>query len=84
MLLKQAAKPRRKPKLRIPRSAFPSLAHPAPRYKPNPMSLLPLPRCFRSNCRAVKKDERSPCALCGSLATNSAPLVTYTVFIEEF
>ena len=81
MLLKQSPKPPRK-KLRIPRSAFPSLS--APRYEPNPMSLLPLPRCFRTGCRAVKKDQTSPCVLCGSLATNSAPLVTYTIFVEEF
>lgn len=84
MLLKQSPKPRRKRHLRIPRSGFPSLMNPAPLYVPNPMSLLPLPRCFRTNCRAVKKDAMSPCALCGSLITNSDPLVAYTYFVEEF
>ena len=85
MLLKLPAKPTRRKALRIPRSGFPSLSAPAaPRYEPNPTSLLPLPRCFRSDCRAVKKDENSPCALCGSLITSSYPLVSYTIFVERF
>jgi hypothetical protein len=85
MLLKQpTSKPKRR-KLRVPRSGFPSLAYPRPpAYVPSPESLKPHPRCFRSDCRAVKKDARSPCVLCGSLATSSAPLVSYTIYIEEF
>lgn len=83
MLLKQPTKPKRK-RLRIPRSGFPSLAVTVPRYEPHPMSLVPLPRCFRSDCRAVKKDSKSPCALCGSLITTTDPLVSYTIYIEEF
>jgi hypothetical protein len=83
MLLKQPqlSKVKRR-KLRVPRSRFPSLS--VPRYEPHPTSLLSLPRCFRSDCRAVKRDEKTPCALCGSLITSSYPLASYTMYVEEF
>lgn len=55
-----------------------------PLYTPNPASLLPLPRCFRRECGAVKPAATAKCPVCGSLITNSEPLAQYTVYIEEF
>lgn len=55
-----------------------------PLYIPNPSSLLPLPRCFRRDCGAVKPAAAGKCPVCGSLITNSEPLSKYSVYVEEF
>lgn len=55
-----------------------------PRYLPSPQSLLPLARCFRSDCRAVRPLGARTCPCCGAYGVNSEPLVKFVFYIEEF
>lgn len=55
-----------------------------PTYLPSPESLLPLLRCFRTCCRAVRPLGSRQCPSCGAYAANPEPLVRFTVYIEKF
>lgn len=53
-----------------------------PLYVPHPESTLPLRRCFRADCRAVKPFGCSKCPRCGALADSCAPLCQWTIYVE--
>lgn len=57
-----------------------------PLYTPHPDSLLPLRRCFRTDCRTLKPGHGhlDRCPRCNSLLDSTSPLVKWFLYVENF